>query len=120
MATDITKLLKTKKKALFETWMQNQLSSDGLREDLLSNEDLRTTSEELIDTLLQNLTPENLNNPASGSFDPVMDILAGISITRARQGFSPRETGMFVISLKEAFMAHLQEEIKDNPKLLYE
>jgi rsbT co-antagonist protein RsbR len=120
MATDITKLLKTKKKALFETWMQNQLSSDGLREDLLSNEDLRSTSEELINVLLQNMTPDNLNDPAAGSFDPVLDILSGIAISRARQGFSPRETGMFVISLKESLLAHLQEEIKDNPKLLYE
>ena len=85
MAIDITKLLKTKKKALFESWMKNQLGSDGLREDLLSNEELRSTSEELIDVLLQNLTPENLNNPASTSFEPVLDMLAGISIARASE-----------------------------------
>jgi rsbT co-antagonist protein RsbR len=120
MATDITKLLRNKRKVVFETWMQNQLSNDGLREDLLSNEDLRSTSEELIDVLLQTLTPENLNNPSAGSFDPVLDILSGISISRARQGFSPRETGMFVISLKEALLAHLQEEIKSDPRLLFE
>lgn len=120
MAIDITKQLRTNKKALFETWMQNQLDSEGLREDLLSNEDLRATSEELIDILLQNLTPENLSNPSSDSFDPVLDILSGIAMTRARQGFTPRETGMFVISLKEALMAHLQEEVKDSPRLLYE
>ncbi|HEV9035489.1 MAG TPA: STAS domain-containing protein [Puia sp.] len=120
MAIDITKQLKTKRKALFERWMQNQLTSDGLREDLLSNEELRSTSEELIDVFLQNLTPENLDDPTSTSFEPVLDILSGISISRARQGFSPRETGMFVISLKEALQAQLQEEIKDNPKQLYE
>jgi len=120
MAIDITKQLRTKRKALFERWMQNQLTSDGLREDLLSNEELRSTSEELIDVFLQNLTPENLDDPTSTSFEPVLDILSGISISRARQGFSPRETGMFVISLKEALQAQLQEEIKDNPKQLYE
>ena len=79
MPIDITKLFKTKKKALFETWMKNQLGSDGLREDLVSNEDLRTASEELIEVLLQSLTPENLNNPSSGSFDPVIEILSGIA-----------------------------------------
>lgn len=120
MAIDITKSLKTKKKALFESWMQNQLASDALREDLLSNEDLRSTSEELIDVLLQNLTPENLSNVTSTSFEPVLDILSGISISRAKQGFSPRETGMFVISLKEALLAQLQEEVKNDPKALYE
>jgi rsbT co-antagonist protein RsbR len=113
MALDITKILKTKKKLLFEAWMQNQLASEALREDLVSNQDLRVTSEELIDALLQNLTPESLDSPNSGSFDAVLDILAGISMERAQQGFSPRETGLFVLSLKEALLTTLHEEIKD-------
>ena len=120
MAIDITKVLRSKKKSLFEGWMQNQLASDALREDLVSNEDLRAQSEELIDILLQSLTPENLNDPASGSFDPVLEILSGIAMIRARQGFSPRETGQFVISLKEALMQHLQKELGDDPRALYE
>jgi rsbT co-antagonist protein RsbR len=75
MALDITKILRSKKKSLFEGWMQNQLASEGLREDLVSNEDLRAQSEELVDILLQTLTPENLNDPTSASFDPVVEIL---------------------------------------------
>ena len=120
MAIDITRLLKAKKKALFEKWMQNQLSSEGLREDLLSNEELRSSSEELIDVLLKTLTPENLENPSAPSFDPVIDILGSIAVSRARQGFSPRETGMFVVSLKEALLAQVQDEIIDNPKQLFD
>src|ERR1700744_899098 len=111
MAIDITKILRTKKKVLMEDWMQNQLSSEALREDLVSNEDLRSQSEELVEILLQNLSPDNLGNPASGSFDPVLEILAGIAMVRAKQGFSPRETGLFVISLKEALFARLKQEI---------
>jgi rsbT co-antagonist protein RsbR len=49
-----------------------------------------------------------------------LDILSGIAMQRAKQGFSPRETGLFVISLKEALMAMLQEEVKDDPEALYE
>lgn len=120
MALDITKILKSKKKFLFEGWMQNQLASEGLREDLVSNEDLRAQSEELIDILLQTLTPENLNDPASPSFEPVLEILSGIAMVRARQGFSPRETGVFVISLKEALLSWLQAEVKDNPQAILE
>ncbi|MBS1659672.1 MAG: STAS domain-containing protein [Bacteroidetes bacterium] len=120
MALDITKILKSKKKSLFEDWMKNQLSNEGLREDLVSNEDLRAQSEELINILLQTLTPENLSDPSSASFDPVLEILSGIAIVRAQQGFSPRETGLFVISLKEALLARLQEEVKDNPIAIFE
>ncbi len=120
MAIDITKILKTKKKKIFESWMRNQLASDALREDLISNEDLRGQSEELIDVLTKNLTHENLIDVSAESFEPVLEILSGISMLRARQGFSPRETGMFVIGLKEALLSELQEEVKDDPRALYE
>ena len=120
MAHDITKILKTKRKPLFESWMQNQLSSEGLREDLVSNEELRATSEELIDALLKSITSETLETPNSPSFDPVLEILSGIAMQRAKQGFSPRETGLFVISLKEALLGILQDEIKADPNTLYE
>lgn len=120
MAIDIIRLLKSKKKKLFEKWIQNQIASDGLREDLISNEDLRAQSEELSDVLLDSLTLENLNDPTSGSFDPVIELLSGISVVRARQGFSPRETGQFILSLKDALIELLREEMKDDPALLYE
>lgn len=120
MALDITKILKNKRKVLLESWMKNQLGNDGLREDLVSNEDLRVTSEELVSALLQSLSQENLNKPGDSSFEPVLDILAGISMERAKQGFSPRETGLFVMSLKEALLELLQKESADDPKALYE
>jgi len=120
MAVDIIRLLKSKKKKLFEKWIQNQLGSDGLREDLISNEDLRAQSEELSDVFLDSLTIENLNDPTSSSFDPVIELLSGISVVRARQGFSPRETGQFILSLKDALIELLREEMKDDPALLYD
>jgi rsbT co-antagonist protein RsbR len=120
MAQDTTVILRSKKTALLEEWMNHQLNSPGLREDLVSNEDLRGQSEELVTILLQNLTSENLSDPASSSFEPVLDILSGIAMVRARQGFSPRETGMFVISLKETLLSQLQRELKGDPNTLYE
>lgn len=120
MALDITKILKNKRKPLFENWMQNQLASEGLREDLVSNDELRATSDELIGALLETLNTETLNNPVEGSFDSVLEILAGISMQRAKQGFSPRETGLFVISLKEALLDVLREDVKSDPAALFE
>ncbi|HEX3934437.1 MAG TPA: STAS domain-containing protein, partial [Puia sp.] len=87
---------------------------------LVSNEDLRATSEELIGVLLETLNEGNIENPTDGSFDAVLEILGGISMERAKQGFSPRETGMFVISLKEAFLQLLRQEIKNDPAALFE
>jgi rsbT co-antagonist protein RsbR len=118
MKNESIQVLQKKKKVILELWMQNQLAEDGLREDLMSNEDLRIQSEELLEALLNGLNDESVSDPQSSVFDPVQDILAGISVSRARQGFSPRETGAYVFSLKEALLETLQREIKD-PTTLY-
>lgn len=115
MKATVVKALQKSRKKLLENWMQFQLADDGLREDLLSNEDLREQSEELLNAFVNGLTEENIDNPTDPAFDPVLDTLAGISISRARQGFSPRETGAYVISLKDALLRVLQDEYKSDP-----
>ncbi len=100
--------------------MKNQLADEGLREDLISNEELRSQSDELINALVGNLSSSNAVDLNSEEWSPVIEILGGIAITRARQGFSPRETGNFVFTLKEALLDVLQTEIKDDPKTLFE
>ena len=100
--------------------MKNQLQSETLREDLMSNEDLQEQSRELIDVLLTHLTDDNLSDISASSLDPIIEIVSGLAISRARQGFSPRETGLFVLGLKEALVVILSKEIKDGKKLFEE
>ena len=99
MKQDISKGLQRRKKQILEDWMTQQLSSTTLREDLMSNEDLREQSNELLDTLLKSLNDRNIADVESSEFEPVYEILSGISMSRARQGFSPKETGLYVFSL---------------------
>jgi rsbT co-antagonist protein RsbR len=120
MSFNTSQLLQKKKKNILELWMKNQLADEGLREDLISNDELRSQSEELIDSLIGNLSSQNFNNMDSDEWSPVIEILGGIAITRARQGFSPRETGNFVFTLKEAILEVLQGEVKNDPMMLYE
>jgi rsbT co-antagonist protein RsbR len=112
-------VLHKKKKTILEYWMNNQLADETLREDLISNTELRQQSEELVDALVGNIT-EGVTDIESDSWGPAIEIISGISITRARQGFTPRETGNFIYGLKQALLTVLNEEIHDDPKLLYE
>ena len=114
MKTDIAKLLQKKRKEILENWMNIQVADSALREDLMSNEQLREQSTELLDVLLKTITDKNLSDGQSGEFEPVLEILAGISISRARQGFSPRETGAFVFSFKESLLQTLVSEMKND------
>lgn len=120
MESNIPKLLQKKRKIIIELWIKNQLLESGLREDLISNQEIRQQSEELVDAFVTSLTQGNINDVNSSDFDAVIDILSGISITRARQGFSPRETGAFIFGLKEALLQLLQQEIKDDQESLYQ
>jgi rsbT co-antagonist protein RsbR len=116
MKVDIAKSLQKRKKLILEDWMNHQLSNAALREDLMSNDDLREQSNELVDVLLQSITDRNLTDVDSSDFEQVHEILSGITISRARQGFSPRETGAYVFSLKDALFKHILEEFAEDPK----
>ncbi|MGB8192444.1 MAG: STAS domain-containing protein [Chitinophagaceae bacterium] len=120
MKTDISKLLQKKKKQILETWITAQLTDATLREDLMSNEDLRSQSDELLDALLKVVSDKNITDSESAEFETVYEVLSGISISRAKQGFSPKETGLYVFSLKDALIQTLQADLKDDPASLLE
>jgi rsbT co-antagonist protein RsbR len=117
MKNEAIKIFQKKKKNILETWVKLQLADESLREDLMGNEELRAQSEELINTLATSLSDENIDDPKSGSFEPIVDILTDISISRAKKGYSPRETGVYVFSLKDALLEILQQELKDPQEL---
>jgi len=120
MKLDTAKTLQKRKKQILELWMKNQLVDFSLREDLMSNEELSIQSEELVNVLLQTLSTANLEDVQSASFESVYEVLEAISLSRAKQGFSPRETGTFVFSLKDALLTVLQQELKNDPVQLLE
>jgi rsbT co-antagonist protein RsbR len=112
MKLEVTKTLQKKKKQIIELWMQNQLKDESLREDLMSNDELRKESDELLNALLNAWNDDNISDFQSPDFDQVNEILSGISITRARQGYSPKETGNYIFSLREALIQALHTDFK--------
>lgn len=114
MKQDLAKLLQKKKNQILEDWITIQVQDDSLREDLMTNEDLRSQSKELLDALITAFNDGGFTDVQSSYFEPVTEALSGISISRARQGYSPRETGLYVFSLKDALLKVLKENLKDD------
>lgn len=117
MKIDVAKVFQKKKKQILEQWMGNQLTDDTLRDDLMSNDDLKAQSEELLNAFVKAINDNTIGNPSAPEFDPLLEILTGISISRARQGYSPRETSAYVFSLKEAILKTLRDDISDPASL---
>lgn len=112
------KILRSKKNQILEQWMSNQLAEEGLRDDLISNEDQRVQSSELLNTLVDSLNESGLDNLQPKDLSKVREIISSISVSRAKQGFSAKETGLYVFGLKEALLQTLTQEIKD-PAVLF-
>lgn len=118
MNESIIGTLRQKKKQVLTLWMKNQLGDGNLRDDLMSNDELRTQSEEVLDLLFSGMSDDDLTSIDEPAMGPLLDLLSGISKSRARQGFTPRETAMYIFSLKDALLEMLQHERNNDAKRL--
>jgi rsbT co-antagonist protein RsbR len=103
----VVDLLERSHEEILEDWLKEQASAITRRRDLLSDSELREQSA----GLLAVLRPALATGPdvESSSWQPVRARLDEISRQRATQGFSPSETAMFVLSLKQPFMKRLKQ-----------
>jgi rsbT co-antagonist protein RsbR len=106
-------ILRRDQQAILSEWARLQLDSISTRRDLMNDAELAQQSREFLSVFTTAVgTDERLdaNGPIWG---PVREFLARISDSRARQGFSPVDTAMFVFSLKEPVFNRLRGASRD-------
>jgi rsbT co-antagonist protein RsbR len=112
-------LLSANRQTISDMWIKILLEDESLREDLMNNEDLRIQSEELVFELINAFKLGDHVNLQAPEYESILEIITSISLSRAKQGYSPRETGLYVLSMKTAFFGFLQEKMQDDLALLY-
>jgi rsbT co-antagonist protein RsbR len=105
-------IAKTQKELLAE-WLQTQTADGATRADLMKESELREQCREFLTLLQDAVRTGDLESVSSGTWLPVREFLAGITRSRAIQGFSPAETATFVFSLKKPLFIRLRREIND-------
>jgi rsbT co-antagonist protein RsbR len=105
----LRKIVAQSQKELLADWVQIQLSATTLRSDLMKESELRDQSREFL-ALLQAALESGSTQTDGTSWAPVRDFLARVSRSRALQGFSPTETAIFVLSLKQPMFERLRGE----------
>ena len=88
--------------------MKEQLSSITARADLISDNELRSESQRFI-SLFRDALSKGASDIKSAEFAPLMDLLAKLSQSRGRRGFSPIETAGFVFSFKQPLLSALRK-----------
>ena len=114
----IPALLKSLEKDLLADWVKEQLAATSQRPDLLKESELRDQSRAFLAALQAAAQRGALDDVAGADWSAVRELLNDVSRQRARAGFSPGETAMFVLSLKQPFFARLRSELKNDPDAL--
>jgi rsbT co-antagonist protein RsbR len=105
----IIKVLESSQVQLLADWVKALRSTAMSRTSTaISDPELQAQCQEFISLFAGAIVGGNLDDIDAPSWKPVMDFLAGVSRARGRQGFSPTETAMFVLSFKEPLFVHLR------------
>jgi rsbT co-antagonist protein RsbR len=76
--------------------------------------EIEEQSRTFVRLLAATLQEDPSNDIAGPAWTPIREMLATLSSSRARQGFSPTETATFIFSLKQPIFAALREEYKQD------
>ena len=105
--------LRSRRDEAAREWLRLQQEDLTLRNNLLRAGELEQQVHEFLDAFLHALqTGGGMDVVRSDVWAPVRDLLSVMSRSRARQGFTPTETAMFVFSLKQPLFDALRTEVK--------
>jgi rsbT co-antagonist protein RsbR len=113
----IAELLEKHEASVLSEWIKLQLDAKTFRGDLQSETDLREESRRFL-ALTRQAWRSGTTDIEAPAWVPVRELLAGISASRARLGFSPAETATFVFSLKQPLFTLLRQEVDKDAEAL--
>jgi len=117
-ASRIPALLKSHEKDLLADWVKEQLGSTSQRPDLIKESELREQSRAFLAAVQAAAQRGTLEDIGGGEWAAVKEMLNDVSRLRAQAGFSPSETAMFVLSLKQPLFSRLKSELKGDADAL--
>ncbi len=100
--------LRANQKAILEMWIAQQKALGAARSELISDADLGRQCSDVLSAFLDGLA-SGVTDVSQPAWERIRTILRGISVSRARAGWSPSETVLFVYSLKEPLFGALDQ-----------
>jgi rsbT co-antagonist protein RsbR len=113
-ARELSEILTTHEEALLKEWLEGQVAVRSMRSELLTRQELHEQSRRFLEALRDAVAKGGVDT-ASAHYTPVRQMLEELSSTRARQGYTPRETATFVFSLKQPLFRLLRERFGKDP-----
>ena len=102
-------IVRSNEAAILSGWL-NEMVASTRRNDLMGDTDLRSQAAELLRVFTD--ASQESSDVQSEAFVPVRSFLKEIAKSRMEQGFTPAETAMFVLSMKQPVFNTLQNTLK--------
>jgi rsbT co-antagonist protein RsbR len=115
---NILEAIQKNQDSLLEEWLQG-IKSGIRRRDLIEERELKMQAAEIlaaIGSVSKETSLDNLNSPP---WQPLKDLLASLSGSRAVQGFTPSETATFVMSLKAPVFGLIRKQWGNDANQLF-
>jgi rsbT co-antagonist protein RsbR len=116
----LAEILRRDSQSILTEWTRLQLDSMATRRELMSEAELVQQSRDFLTAFTTALATGASYDAHSPIWSSVREFLARISDSRARQGFTPTETAIFVFSLKQPLFNRLRTTITDATALAQE
>ena len=113
-------LLQEHEEELLREWVRDQTQVLATQQGRVTETELREQSREFLSLLRRAAQDGDLTNFRGSAWQEVLQSLASLSKSRARQGFTPRQTAGFVFSLKRPLFSILRREYQGDPAALGE
>jgi rsbT co-antagonist protein RsbR len=115
--SSISAIIHNHQRALLEEWLKQQTAYAGLRTNIIKENERREQSGKFLTLLASAIGKSGILDINSPDWEEAKEFLAEVSNGRARQGYTPTETAMFIFSLKEPLVMLLRQDITDHSQL---
>ncbi len=109
----IPQVLREHEQAVLADWLK-EISSASRRADLMTDQEFKQQTSRFLQLLQEAVQSGDIADIGGSHFSGVRDFLANLSSSRARLGFTPSETAIFVFSLKRPIGAQLRQSLQAN------
>ncbi|MGE5056646.1 MAG: STAS domain-containing protein [Acidobacteriota bacterium] len=106
----LASIIERRRDLILTEWLR-EMSAATRRSDLMKDSDLQAQCSQFLDLLAR--ASEAGTNVQAAAYEPLREMLTDISRVRTEKGFTPRETAMFVFSIKRPLFTAIRDHGKD-------
>lgn len=106
-------VLKNNSKAILSAWL-SEIATSTRRSDLMGDAEFKQQTDELLRSIAE--AAQASSDVESEAFASTRELLKDIAKSRMAAGFTPSQTAIFVLSLKQPIFSALRETFKSSPQ----